>query len=59
MDEIRIRTGSISSSYLKKVSRTQFDKDFAHISEEERNDAWTQTHESEPVPKKSPKPKHS
>jgi len=59
MDAIRIRTGSISLSYLKKVSRKQFDIDFAHITEEERTDAWSQTHESEPIPAKSKDVKHS
>lgn len=52
--EVRIATGSISRDYLKKVSRVKFDKDFEHISEAERNDAWNQTHEPSPVQVKNP-----
>ena len=46
--DVRIATGAISRSYLTdpKLTRAKFDKDFDHITEEERNDAWTQTHDS-------------
>ena len=51
MDYIKIASGEISRSYLEKVGRERFDKDFAHISEEERNYAWTQTHDNPTISK--------
>jgi hypothetical protein len=51
MEYIKIASGEISRSYLEKVGRERFDKDFAHISEEERNDAWTQTHDNPTISK--------
>lgn len=54
---VKIVSGEISRSYLTKVSRAKFDIEYSHISEDERNHAWKQTHDDTPIPK-SDKPNH-
>jgi hypothetical protein len=43
--------GSFSLAYLKKVSKAKFWKDFSHLTEDQRNEAWEATHDNKRVPK--------
>ena len=52
METLKVgKWGSFSLTYLKRVTKTKFWRDFAHLTEEQREEVWEARNEYKRIPK--------
>ena len=52
METLKVgKWGSFSLAYLKRVTKTKFWRDFAHLTEEQREEVWEKRNDRKRIPK--------
>ena len=57
MSWIKTKSGTVNPDFAKKVSRSKFDADLAHFTQEDRDYAWNLTHDNNTISTKGKRDK--